>query len=99
MAESVATGEGGIVGPQVPAQASTARRIDRFMATGINTADDITGLMSDTICDLIEGKLETRMAGTLCNAAGRILKAEELKQRYGTIHGGNRTKQLAFTRS
>ena len=63
-------------------------------AKGIRTAQDFANMMSALMSDLIEGKVTPGVGNATCNAGGKMLKAVELQQKYGTDGPGTGRKVL-----
>jgi hypothetical protein len=70
----------------------TARSV-QIAAGGIYTSGKFCSLMSALMSDLLTGKVTPQVANGVVNAGGKMLKAVELEQRYGTDRDGQ-TKSL-----
>lgn len=62
---------------------------------GIRTAHDFTRVMSCLMTDLLEGKVSPNVGSAVTNAGGKMLKAVELQEKYGT-NGEGREKSLVL---
>lgn len=76
-------GEGGNGG------ARNEARCLRIARKGIHTSHDFANMMSALMTDLAEGTVSPGVGNAISNAGGKLLKNEELKQKYGRVGDGN----------
>lgn len=60
---------------------------------GIRTTADYATLMSDTIADIISGRMPIEVAETVVRLGNSLLKTAELQYRYGHRTGGTQAEQ------
>ena len=63
--------------------AQEPRSLAPFQA-GVKTAHQLCGAMSLLMGDVIARRLAPNVSNAVCNAAGKMLKAAEMQQKYGT---------------
>lgn len=54
--------------------------------------------MSEIIADLAEQKVTPQTANAMINASGKLMKAAELQQKYGTSGSGGQDRDLLLVR-
>lgn len=57
-------------------------------ASGVETCSDLAKMMLAVMVDVIEERLTPALANASCNAAGKALKAVELRHKYGASQDG-----------
>jgi len=62
---------------------ATNSRSVKLASGGISTSDDVKRLMAAIVPDILEGKVNTQTASSVCNAVGKLLKVVELELKYG----------------
>ena len=55
---------------------------------GLRTTGDVAKMMSAVICEMLEGRVTAADTNAVANASGKILKAAELRMKYGTTVNG-----------
>ena len=72
-----------------------ARALPHFdTAKGITTCGELAKGMSLLMADLLSERVGTSVANSVCNSAGKMLKAVEMQQRYGKTQNGGTEKEL-----
>lgn len=69
-------------------------RATQVLEKGIKDIDDVMQAMSLLMADIITQRVATGVANTLCSAVGKMMKAAELKERYGKPRAGSDEKVL-----
>ena len=59
---------------------------------GIMTTQDFLNLMSAITSDVLSSRITTQQANSVTNAGGKMLKAAEMQQKYGTTGKDNRRR-------
>ena len=70
-----------------------AKSIGHF-ETGIKTCGQLAQGMSLLMADLLTERVSTSVANSVCNGAGKMLKAVEMQQRFGKTVKGSGEKEL-----
>ena len=65
-----------------------------FAEAGIHTAQQVAGLMSALMTDLLNGSVTPGIGNATCNAGGKLLKMVELNQKYGQAQVENGLKNM-----
>lgn len=78
-----------------PRQSENPKCLPIF-AEGVRTAKDFASGMSALMGDLASNRINPNIGNAICNAGGKLLKAVEMQQRYGTQGegGGGKTLEL-----
>lgn len=50
--------------------------------------------MSGLMSDLVEGRVTPQVGNAACNAGGKLLKAVEMRYKYGTLQPGQEPKSI-----
>lgn len=61
---------------------------------GITTCGQLAKGMSLLMADLLSERVATSVANSVCNSAGKMLKAVEMQQRYGKTVSGEKELRL-----
>ena len=61
---------------------------------GIKTCSDLASGMSLLMADVLSERVSTSIANSVCNQAGKMLKAVEMQQRYGKTSKDGSSKEL-----
>lgn len=78
--------------PDTPKVVSTSPKSLPIAEQGITDAQIFIDLMSALASDVLARRITTSMANSVTNAAGKMLKAAEAQQKYGTIDSQNRRR-------
>lgn len=65
---------------------------------GIANCGQLAKGMSLLMADLLSERVSTSIANSVCNSAGKMLKAVEMQQRFGKTVQGGETKELELIR-
>jgi len=81
---------------EAPAMTNPPRSLTLALK-GIRTVSDFTRVMSSLMTDLLEGRVPHQIGNAVTNAGGKMLKAVELQEKYGTKgpNGADRSLVLA----
>jgi hypothetical protein len=66
---------------------------------GISTSRDEMQMMSSLISDLSSGRITPKVADSICNATGKMLKVVELEAKFGVTAQNGGRKLLRFVES
>ena len=61
---------------------------------GVKTARELATAMSLLMADLISGRVTPVVGNVICNAGGKLMKAVELQEKYGSSGEGGAGKTL-----
>ena len=75
------------------AKEETAKCVQHF-EKGIATCGQLAKGMSLLMSDLLTERVSTSVANSVCNSAGKMLKAVEMQQRYGKTVAKTGEKEL-----
>lgn len=68
--------------PRHPQRRPEAPRSAKLAANGLRTTEDVAEFFALLIDDTISGRVTVELAGAICNAGGKALKAVELQGMY-----------------
>lgn len=54
---------------------------------GIKTAEDFANVFSALVGDIAAGRITASIGNAMCNAGGKLLKVNEMQQKYGRAAG------------
>jgi len=66
----------------------------KVLEAGVNEIGQLIKVFSLIMADLICERLTPQLANSITNAGGKLMKAEELKQKYGRNNPGQDGKEL-----
>lgn len=65
-------------------EVTTPREKPQSAGINVKTSRDFAQMMSTLMSDILENRVEPRVANAVCNAGGKLLRMVELEHKYGT---------------
>ena len=83
-------------GSKAPARQEQPRSLP-LADRGIKTAEDFANVFSALVGDILAGRITASIGNAACNAGGKLLKVNEMQQKYGRMAGTPDVRRKVLT--